>query len=729
MKGWMVSLGTKLGLIVSFAGVAMFGLYAGVQQYVILPGVLRTEEQEARESMDRCVNSLRREIHHLETLTRDWAAWDDTYRYVVEPNADYDESNLTLTSFSDNNICAIFILGTDGAVVWGRAYDLDGDTPESIRLFPEERWALTNPLMEQPLTGVLVSGLLVTEHGPILVSSQPILNSMNEGPVRGVFVMARPLDETMAKELEQETLLPISIVTADEWGLTPSDRRAVEFLERDGKYYFDRANDEVMYAYALFNSIGGKPGVLMRVEVKRDVLGVGRAAMRLALQALGVSVVLVIVFLAFLLRRTVTAPLSRLTGHISQQGESGRLETLPLQGRRDEIGVLEREYNFLVRRLQHERAVRQEAEAEVLEREAHLRAIVEHAPDAILTIAPEGLVRSANPAAGKMFGCAEAELEGRRIEEFVSPPPGPAGTAGASSAMQGTRRDGTRFPVDVATSDVFLEEEGLFAVIIRDVTELHEMQARMVRREQLAVLGEMGATMAHELRNPLAAIGGAIQVIRGDFSETDARRPVMDEVLEQVNRVDGIVRRLLMLSKPWEPVLGACDLRALAENVIRDAGKSGLLDGVRVVFDPEEAAESFVVQADIGLVEQVYRNLLSNSADALGAVEAGAGEVRWAFVRQGGEVRVSMSDTGPGMPPEVMDHLFRPFFTTKTYGTGLGLLICRRIMEAHGGSIEVASAPGEGARITLVFRAESDGAGRAANFHAPDENTQALRGE
>jgi signal transduction histidine kinase len=268
-------------------------------------------------------------------------------------------------------------------------------------------------------------------------------------------------------------------------------------------------------------------------------------------------------------------------------------------------------------------------------------------------------------------------------------------------------KEGGTFPVHITTSDVFREDSGLYAVMVRDITVLHDMQARAVHNEQLAAIGEMGASMAHELRNPLAAISGAIQVIRRDFPAEDARRPVMDEILEQVNRVDGIVQRLLTLSKPWIPALRPCDLRALAEKVTREAEKRGLLAGTRIVFDSRTESVASLVQADSGLVEQVYWNLLSNADDVLRGTAA-EGEVRWAFSRQDGQVRVSISDSGPGMTAEVMENLFRPFYTTKTYGTGLGLLICRRIMEAHGGSMEVTSAPGAGACVTLVFVEGSD---------------------
>lgn len=712
-----MSLGGRIGLIIAFAGAIVFALYAGIQRNYILPGILRTEQQEAHESVDRCVNSLQREVYHLESLTRDWAAWDDTYRYVIEPNPEYEEANLAITSFTDNNVCALYIISNAGTVVWGQAYDLAAEEPQSIELFPPYQWAMNSPLMRSPLTGTTVSGLFMTERGPLLVSAQPILTTMKEGPVRGVFVMGRPLDARMVEELEQDTLLPTDAIPVHDARLSETDREALAALEAGAGHFVRPVNDQVLHSYALFSDVSNKPGILLRVEVKRDVLQVGRAAMYSALQALGVSAALVVLLLTVLLRRAVARPLAVMTAHVTRQGGADRLELLPPSGRSDEIGTLEREFNRLVRRLQQENAVRREAEAAVVEREARIRAIVDHVPDGILTINAPGMVESANPAAEHMFGYPCGDLTGLTLECLLTPAPGPeSGTvepqdAPARSSMiagEGKRKDGGRFPVHVTASDIFFEESGLYAVVVRDVTALHDMQARVVRNEQLAAIGEMGASMAHELRNPLAAISGAIQVMRGGLAADDPHAPVMGEVLEQVTRVDGIVQRLLTLSKPWNPAKHPCDLRALAEKVSCEARKRGLMPETRFEFEPQADPGALIVQADAGLVEQIYWNLVGNAADALRDVPADNSEIHWRFARRDGQVFVSLEDTGPGMPPEVLENLFHPFYTTKTYGTGLGLLICRRIMEAHGGSMEVTSAPGQGTRVTLVFAEGSD---------------------
>ena len=234
----------------------------------------------------------------------------------------------------------------------------------------------------------------------------------------------------------------------------------------------------------------------------------------------------------------------------------------------------------------------------------------------------------------------------------------------------------------------------------------------MLRAEHLATIGEMGASIAHEVRNPLAGISGAVQVLRDGLPPGDARHEVVEEILGQVNRVDAIVRRLLMFAKMWLPVRKPTDLRQLAVKITEAAAMREPWKGIQFRFVGEPVLEAPV---DPELVEQALWNLLENAADAIQHSRSGRegkGIIQWEFRKTARGVRVTLKDNGCGMTPEAERKLFHPFFTTKTYGTGLGLLICRRIMEAHGGTIEVAGTStvcrgltncDEGTEVSLDF--------------------------
>jgi two-component system sensor kinase FixL len=398
----------------------------------------------------------------------------------------------------------------------------------------------------------------------------------------------------------------------------------------------------------------------------------------------------------------------------------------------------------MVRRIQSDRAERVRAEDALRESEARIRAIIDKAPDGIITIDETGLIETFNPAAERLFQYSREEAVGKPMRELA---PGLYLDAGAEkwdaslfpasseasrarkasarvidppemgkrpnfsvppSGIEGLarRKDGSTFPIHWTVSEARVGARSLFTAIVRDVTELKQMHDSVFRAEHLAMIGEMGASLAHEVRNPLAGISGAIQVLRDSFPKGDERRAVVDEALEEVTRVDTIVSRLLMFAKMWLPARKTVDLRGLAAKVTGEAQARELWKDIRFTFTGESVLEASV---DSSLVEQVLWNLIENAADAILRKKTQSndeGVIEWGFQKTPGGARVTLRDNGCGMTPEVRQKLFRPFFTTKTYGTGLGLVICRRIMEAHGGSIEVVCKDSQGVEVALDFLTE-----------------------
>ncbi|MBI3854718.1 MAG: histidine kinase, partial [Planctomycetes bacterium] len=166
------------------------------------------------------------------------------------------------------------------------------------------------------------------------------------------------------------------------------------------------------------------------------------------------------------------------------------------------------------------------------------------------------------------------------------------------------------------------------------------------------------------------------------------------EILGQVKRLDGTVRGLLAFSKPATPKKQPLPLREFVDRISRLAGEHDLGRAIRFV---QEGPAELTVPADPVLLEQVLWNLFLNAAEAM----KGGGEVRVSWRTAGTAVELVVADSGGGVPPEVLPKLFRPFVTTKTAGTGLGLSLCRKILEAHGGTITISSESGRGTRVTL----------------------------
>ncbi|HEY3244174.1 MAG TPA: ATP-binding protein [Phycisphaerae bacterium] len=225
--------------------------------------------------------------------------------------------------------------------------------------------------------------------------------------------------------------------------------------------------------------------------------------------------------------------------------------------------------------------------------------------------------------------------------------------------------------------------------------ERSAVQERLTRAEHLAHIGQMAASLAHEIKNPLAGISGAIQVLRDGLPADDERRPILGEVLRQITRLDGTVRDLLIYARPRPPRPQSCDLHEVVERVLTFLAGEPEMRRVRVEFQPEASLPA--LELDETQIEQVLINLILNAAQA----SPDRGLVRVRIHTNDASVHLVIEDQGRGMDEAVRQRAFEPFFTTKVRGTGLGLPICRRIVELHGGSIEVESAVGHGTQVIV----------------------------
>ena len=342
--------------------------------------------------------------------------------------------------------------------------------------------------------------------------------------------------------------------------------------------------------------------------------------------------------------------------------------------------------------------------------EAQIRAILDTVIDGIITIDERGVVASFNPGAVRIFGYKPEEVIGQNISILMPEPDssqhshhlsnylrtGKAKIIGIGREVLGRRKDGTTFPMYLGVENMRIGGRRMFTGVVRDLTDLKRMQDQMLQSESLAAIGEMAALLAHEIKNPLAGISGAIEVLRESLKPGDQRREVMEAILEQVKRLDQCVRQLLMLSKPWKPEKQLCDLRELVQDLSSSAKEQKTFAQVDFVF---KGIKSSKVPVDPSFLEQVLWNLLHNAVEAMSE----GGEICYTFGQGPGFATIIVADKGCGIPPEFQDQLFRPFFTTKTRGTGLGLPICKKIMDAHAGSITISSEVDRGTEVTLRF--------------------------
>ncbi len=324
--------------------------------------------------------------------------------------------------------------------------------------------------------------------------------------------------------------------------------------------------------------------------------------------------------------------------------------------------------------------------------------LVSHLPVSVLLIDSRGNVTAATRPGRRLFG--EVPVIGRPWQDALPP----ALLAGAELEAKmdhvlQSHRELTLTRVDVALNGearnfqitiVPLDHPHARVLVqLEELTEAILAESRMRKTESLAQLGALSAAVAHELRNPLAGISGALQVLSRSMPEDDRRKPIMEKVEQQVRRLDTLVTELLDFARPTEARVSVVRLDEAARQIVELTQRDH--PGVTVTLSGEGAA-----LADPNLLHQVLLNLVINAVQAVGE----QGEVHLEV--EG--CRVLVHDSGPGIAPENREKIFEPFFTTRTRGTGLGLAICRKATQAMGGRLTVGSGSLGGAAFLLELR-------------------------
>ncbi|HMV69143.1 MAG TPA: protoglobin domain-containing protein [Myxococcota bacterium] len=320
--------------------------------------------------------------------------------------------------------------------------------------------------------------------------------------------------------------------------------------------------------------------------------------------------------------------------------------------------------------------------------------LVSHLPIAVLVVDQRGDISTSTEPAFRLLGVGP--LIGRPWQEAL--PPTLVAVAELDRHVESALQSGNTvclprvdvaldgahrsFRVDVAP---IRHDQVGFLLYVEELTGTVQAEVRLQRAEALARLGSLSAAVAHELRNPLAGISGALQVLSRSFEAGDPRRGIMEQVLTQVRRMDALVRDLLTFSRPPPPHPADVDLFAVADEVAR------LMRQGQPELDLTISGKGRA-WADPDHTHRILLNLVTNAAQATSG--RGAVEIR---VRPGGIV---VQDDGPGVPEDVAPRIFEPFFTTRTQGTGLGLAICRQSADAMAGTLTLEPRPG-GARFVL----------------------------
>lgn len=353
--------------------------------------------------------------------------------------------------------------------------------------------------------------------------------------------------------------------------------------------------------------------------------------------------------------------------------------------------------------------------------EARLNAILETAVDGIITIDARGIIESVNTATERIFGYSRDELVGNNVMLLMPPPyreqhddyiakflrTGEASIIGIGREVEGLRKNGSRFPLELAVSEVQVGGSRLFTGVVRDISARHQAEDEARRRNaelahaaRLSTIGELTSGIAHEVNQPLTAMvsfaEACLRMVRSGNADKDKLEDALGQIAAQGQRAGHIIRQLRRLARKGKSERTASDLSRLVRDVLGLSSGELRANGIELVLQLDESLIS--VHCDRIQIEQVVLNLVRNAMDVL---EEGPAHERTLTLRTRttgqGSVELTVEDTGKGFEAQDSERIFETFFTTKVDGLGMGLSISRSIVEEHGGRLWANPRPGGGA--------------------------------
>jgi PAS domain S-box-containing protein len=341
--------------------------------------------------------------------------------------------------------------------------------------------------------------------------------------------------------------------------------------------------------------------------------------------------------------------------------------------------------------------------------EARWRAVIESAVDGVIVIDAHGRIEAFNPAAERLFGYPEHEVAGRNVNMLMPSPyheehdfylsrylaTGTAKIIGIGREVTGLRKDGTTFPLHLSVGQILVEGQYRFTGILHDLSARVLMEQRLREEAALARLGEMAAVIAHEVKNPLAGIRGAIEIIGRRLPDASRHAPVVSEILGRIDSLNEMMQDLLLFARPPKPRALPTDVVPLIVATASLLSQDPALREVDVMVE----GSAPLITADAHMLKIVFQNLLVNGAHAMD----GRGRILVKVSEMDNACHLAFVDEGPGIPEGMREKIFTPFFTTKSRGSGLGLPTAKRLIEAHQGRISIDCPPSGGTTVHITL--------------------------
>lgn len=340
--------------------------------------------------------------------------------------------------------------------------------------------------------------------------------------------------------------------------------------------------------------------------------------------------------------------------------------------------------------------------------EKKFRTILDTATDAILSTDENQKIVLFNNAAERIFGYTRKEILGKDLNALVPSQygdhrrfvkhfleKGVPKIMGKTLSLTALRKNGEEFPIELGLSYLKMDQGITFTAIIRDVSEQKKLEENLLRSERLAAVGQAVAHVAHEIKNPLMIIGGFSHQIRNNLDDQKAVQK-LDMIYDEISRLEKLVANLGDFTKEYRLVKRATDINSVIRDVLKIMAE--IYQPKKYSFREELSSDLGEIPCDPDKLKQVFMNIIANGIEAMQE----GGNITISTANLPGAVEIRISDNGIGIAKDNLLHIFEPFYTTREKGSGLGLSISYKIVEAHKGDIWAQSSPGEGS--TFIIR-------------------------
>ena len=695
-----------------------------INNYIFMDDFKKAEEQVAQGNIEIALNIFHDNISGLGITAADWSAWDDTYDFVVEPDDAYVDLNLSDENFAELKMNFMLVINNSGEVIYGKGYDFDNNVEIPIPKTLLEHLKAGDLLLGNTAPDSSVKGVFLSGEGPLLIASRPIIRSNFSGPIRGTFVMGRFLNANAIDNLSSSLNLLIEMQPADAAVKPPDYQSALANISDEIPFYIQPLNDDSIAAYAVINDIYGNPGLIAKVETPREIYKIGRSSIRYYIFSFLLVGLIIGGINLLLLEKTVLSRLSDLISSVKNIGQKNDLsQRLTVDGR-DELSSLSAEINETLSSLERYHLMLQETEdkhrinleSQVAERTSELQSaneqlmeermrlyyLLENLPFIVCLIAPDHSVVFANQYFIERFGSPEGKTcfglywnrakpcevcpASRVIEKNII-------TINECTIIDERTYQFFYYPFHDMDGSLLVLELGI------DVTEHKQMEKEIAHLDRLNLVGEMAAGIGHEIRNPLTAVRGLLQLL-GEKEDNAKYKEYYDIMIEELDRSNSIITEFLSLAKNKPVQLKAHNLNQMVNAMLPLISADAAITDKCVETDLNNISE---LQLDEKEIRQLILNLVRNGMEEMPR----GGKITIKTYEDKGEVVLAIADQGKGIDPEILKNIGTPFLTTKENGTGLGLAVCYSIAARHNAVIEIKTGTG-GTTFYIKFKNSSN---------------------